>query len=97
MNKSDELLQPTSCLNKALPDEPVFVLRANDPVAAQAIRHWATMARGFHEDGKIEEAIVVAHQFSEWRQDHYSAVAKTSPVPEVPASIVRGSNPHRFG
>lgn len=53
MIKATELSSPSSCLNKAAPDEPLFVLRAKDPVASMAIRHWATMARGYHEDEKI--------------------------------------------
>lgn len=39
--KRDELANPDSCLNKAADDEPIFVLRANDPVAASIVRQWA--------------------------------------------------------
>lgn len=57
MLKGQELVLPCSCLNKAKATEPIFVLRGKDPVAAQAVRHWADMAeaRGLHAD-KIEEA-----------------------------------------
>jgi hypothetical protein len=39
--KRDEIANPNSCLNKAADDEPIFVLRANDPVAARIVRQWA--------------------------------------------------------
>jgi hypothetical protein len=38
--KKFEVSDPTSCLNKAADDEPVFVLRAHDRTAAQAVRWW---------------------------------------------------------
>jgi hypothetical protein len=41
MNKAHELLSPTSCFNRAAPDEPIFVLRANDPLAPDIVREWA--------------------------------------------------------
>ena len=66
MIKRDELKDPQSCLNKAAPDEPVFVLRARDPVAAQTVRHWATMAHGIHEVEKVESAFRAADLMEKW-------------------------------
>lgn len=66
MNKSQELLYQNSCLNKAQAHEPVFVLRANDPVAAQTIRHWATMSANVHCEDKIEGAMQIANDFDGW-------------------------------
>jgi len=43
MLKRDELTNPNSCINKAEDDEPVFVLRANDELAAETVEVWATM------------------------------------------------------
>lgn len=43
MKRTDEIRRVDSCLNKAHDDEPIFVLRANDPVAAQVIRYWAIL------------------------------------------------------
>lgn len=40
--KREELANPNGCLNKAADDEPIFVLRANDPVAAAVVRYWAS-------------------------------------------------------
>lgn len=39
--KRENILNPASCWNRAAPDEPVFVLRANDPLAPQIVREWA--------------------------------------------------------
>lgn len=41
--KAGNLDNPDSCWNRAADDEPVFVLRATDPVAAKVIRYWVTM------------------------------------------------------
>lgn len=68
MLKKDELLSSTSCLNKAADDEPIFVLRAADPVAAATIKHWATMAQGHHEPQKIIEARRCANAFDDFYQ-----------------------------
>jgi PRTRC genetic system protein C len=65
--KQDELMRPTSCLNKAEPHEPLFVLRAKDPLATQTVRHWATMAEGTHEPEKIAEALKLADSMEGWR------------------------------
>ena len=64
--KASLLLDASSCLNKASADEPVFLLRANDPVAAQAIRHWATMSVHYHSDSKRQDALDVAAEFERW-------------------------------
>ena len=44
MIKKDELIDPTSCLNKALADEPVFVFRAKDKLAPILVSMWAALA-----------------------------------------------------
>lgn len=41
----DELADPNSVINKAAPDEPVFVLRARDMVATATIEWWLWCAR----------------------------------------------------
>lgn len=41
MLKRDELIDPTSCLNKADEHEPLFVLRANDENAPAFVTAWA--------------------------------------------------------
>ena len=66
MNKSFTLSDPTSCLNKAHHDEPLFVLRANDPTAPMTIRHWVTMNHNHQPPGKLEQAMIVAEDMETW-------------------------------
>ena len=45
MRKQDELDDPRSCLNKAGPDEPLFVLRAHDIFAPDTVRAWISAVK----------------------------------------------------
>ena len=85
MLKQNELRKPSSCLNKASFDEPIFVLRAKDPHAPQAVRLWATMAIGHHEQDKINEAVELADHMEKWRSAN---------VPQTAAEVV--SAPPRY-
>lgn len=69
MRKIDEIEQPTSCLNKARAEEPLFVLRAKDPLAAGTVRAWANAAEisGQHEPEKIAEARALADNMEQYR------------------------------
>lgn len=71
MIKLDEIYSPLSCLNRAADDEPVFVLRANDPAAADTIRWWATRAYGIHELEKRRDAMECANQMEIWRDQRF--------------------------
>lgn len=68
MRKDKELATPTSCLNKAANDEPVFVLRAKDPHAASAVEYWAKQAEasGLHAPAKCAEARQLASEMRDW-------------------------------
>ena len=77
MLKSDELLTPTSCLNKASDEEPLFVLRANDPSAPGTVRSWASyyfnrkkMAGQWDDktQNKYYEAMALADQMKKWKK-----------------------------
>lgn len=57
MRKCDELLFPDSCLGKAAPDEPLFVLRSSDPDAPETVREWATR----YLNRKAKSGIVEGH------------------------------------
>lgn len=72
MIKRDEIEQPASCLNKAASDEPVFVLRAKDPLSPVVVEDWARQAEltGAHEPAKIAEARGWAQRMREWRTEH---------------------------
>lgn len=67
MLKRQEMSDPNSCLNKARDDEPIFVLRAKDPIAAAVVRLWAAMAEFVHEREKIGEARQFANAMDQWR------------------------------
>jgi hypothetical protein len=40
MTKTENINNPHSCWNRAEDDEPVFVLRAHDPLATELVRDW---------------------------------------------------------
>lgn len=75
MIKRHELSSSRSCLNKADSEEPLFVLRAKDPMAPMAIRHWVTMSLTNHSNEKIVEAIDLAEQMEKWYQQNVPQVA----------------------
>lgn len=79
MRKKDELSNPSSCLNRAADDEPIFVLRANDPSAPTAVAAWAERYMsekggiGFMTDeqfAKYGEAMSLARTMRSWRSHH---------------------------
>lgn len=76
MLKKNELIEPSSCLNKAGPEEPIFVLRAKDPAAPATIRLWAAMATGIHEPEKLKEADMLASQMDAWRTEREPKTAE---------------------
>lgn len=88
MIKHMELFDSGSCLNKASYDEPVFVLRAKDPIAPMAIRHWATMAIPAHESEKIAMAFNIADEMDEWRRQNVPG----APRPGNPVGLACGGD-----
>jgi hypothetical protein len=61
-----------SCLNRAAADEPIFVLRAHDPLAADTVRRWSfarALAKGFNDPAALEAADV-ADAMDKWRKVH---------------------------
>ncbi len=59
--------QGKGCLGKAADDEPVFILRAQDMLAADLVDQWATHANlvGCNWD-KVREAKQLAQAMREW-------------------------------
>ena len=57
----------STCLAKAADDEPIFVLRATDILAEDAVRHWAAHAlyKGVPAT-KVQDALDVADAMREW-------------------------------
>ena len=55
------------CLRKAGDDEPIFVLRAQDELAAPTVRAWAAFARARGvSDEKVIEAETLALSMELW-------------------------------
>lgn len=85
MLKKLELAKTFSCLNKAKPDEPIFVIRAKDELASQTLRLWAAMADGLHEPEKISEALQCADEMDKWRSENIvGAVKAMAPSGSIP-------------
>lgn len=75
MLRNAELCSPNSCINSAEADEPVFVLRAHDPVASDTVRGWASAymrSKGGWERmderqrAKYQEAMRLAEQMDQY-------------------------------
>lgn len=66
MRKKDELMNPVSCMSKALPEELTFVLLGRDEDAPEVIRYWCfrRISRGKNrpDDPQIQEALYCANQ-----------------------------------
>ena len=75
MLKRQEIADPASCLNRAADDEPIFVLRARDPLAAKLVEDWAARAvlAGLHEE-KAQAAFRFAQAMRAWREAHTTKV-----------------------
>lgn len=76
MTKQKVLTDPSSCLNKAADDEPLFVIRGNDPCAGATVRDWVrryVMRKGGHhamstrECMKVDQALALANDMDTWR------------------------------
>jgi len=76
MLKENEISIPTSCLNKAADDEPIFVLKSTDELAPATVRQWAVWYRQSKQaadewtserEAKYREAMQLAAQMEEWR------------------------------
>lgn len=90
MIKRDELSNPNSCLNKTHDDEPIFVLRANDAVAAHVVEYWASAyvieKQDHNTDGqltaaqhaKVLEARGNALAMREWKRAHSMQQRRTT-------------------
>jgi hypothetical protein len=64
------LARGEGCLGEAADDEPLFVLRADDPCAPSVVRVWCDLAQrlALHEPDKIAEARRLAAQMEDWQR-----------------------------
>ena len=64
MTKYENMVDPTSCFNRALMDEPIFVLLGRDPAAPVAIRAWVEererLGKNKPQDRQILDALDVS-------------------------------------
>jgi hypothetical protein len=55
------------CYDRADPEEPIFVLRANDPLAPEIVREWArSYSKSCLDPKKFASALDCANQMEEW-------------------------------
>ena len=66
MLQKEEKESSNSCLNKAAPDEPVFVLRGQDLTAPYTIRDWIDRNPQLPAE-KQAEAEACIEQMMQWR------------------------------
>lgn len=69
MRKLLEINDPSSCLNKAEDNEPLFVLRAHDITTPDVVRFWLenAEAKGAQiEPAKKEHALACIAQMEAW-------------------------------
>ena len=62
------------CYEKAEPDEPMFILLARDPLAAQVVRYWVALRMQSKpptsgEAVKQDEALRCADAMDRWREE----------------------------
>lgn len=63
----DEAMRGEGALGKAAPDEPVFVLRAQDIHAADLVEKWAIWcSAGDTPSDKVTEAHTIAGMMRDW-------------------------------
>ncbi len=87
--KSDNLLRPSSCLNKTRNDEPLFILRANDPTAPQTVRLWAAMNADRRSPDKLAEAMHVAEDMEKWNASQPKVAMRDMPAPAHDVMVQR--------
>ena len=61
------------CYKKAADDEPIFILRANDPLSPKLVRKWVTMSIGKKRHTrpnilKWMEAMNIAKEMKKWKR-----------------------------
>lgn len=64
----NKALDGVGCLGRAHPDEPVFVLRAQDRLASAVVGYWADRAAEHlgHDHPKVIEALELQEKMSAW-------------------------------
>jgi len=66
-----------ACLAKVASDEPIFVLRAQDATAPDAVMSWLAGAvrAGMNPDGaKARDTLAVVMRMQQWQREHSAKV-----------------------
>ena len=74
MLKRDEMMDKTSCLNKARSDERIFVLLARDAAAPAAIRAWAHERIRIGKNAAGDRQIIEAFDCADRMEDEASRI-----------------------
>jgi hypothetical protein len=86
MRKTDEISQPTSCLNIANSDERLFILLGRDPAAPRAVRAWAAarlfLGKNKFGDEQIQEALAAADAMDRERHRYAKDPLDAAPAPK---------------
>lgn len=91
----DELTAPDSTINKAAADEPVFVLRARDLVAAMTVEYWEFCARNRGTPGdKLERADRQRRAMEAWLEKRLPQPTPEGEMPTVRTAHVERTHPH---
>jgi hypothetical protein len=88
------------CYAAAAPDEPIFILRANDPLAPVIVRFWAELYQdakrraGAWSNGSIArycEAMDCSEEMRAWKVNHDNVLAELASrgVESMPAGEVK--------
>ena len=63
----NKMTRGEGCLGKAAPDEPLFILRAQDALAADLVEKWAIWANaGGSSSDKVNEALAICEAMRKW-------------------------------
>lgn len=66
------MAQKKGCLGKAADDEPIFILRAQDMLAADLVDQWAIRAKSWGcPEAKVQEAKELANRMRRWTPRKY--------------------------
>lgn len=60
----------SQCLRKAGDDEPIFVLRANDPTAPEIVAAWVARNADLQPKEKLHGAIDLSVEMIAWRRNN---------------------------
>lgn len=82
-----KLEEGEGCLGRALPDEPIFILRAHDGSAPELVRKWAQIRaeqiiegrKPWEDIADCREAYALAADMEAWRQSEIAAVEAMKP------------------